>query len=177
MKQWREAFCSTTEPDPRESRAELRELKHWNEQLQRDLRRKDRALAATQADSLYSWVITYLPAPLRGASFYPYLFVDVFSRKILGWQVFDCESAELVHWFNGVHRRSSVTPDQCHAGLEQALLSARAQVYEKARQANPLRWSGQVRDWTYVYAVHLSPDTHQNKEPPTIQKTARFTTS
>ena len=24
-----------------------------------------------------------------------HLFVDLFSRKIVGWQVFDCESAEL----------------------------------------------------------------------------------
>jgi len=30
--------------------------------------------------------------------------------------------------------------------MDQALLSARAQVYDKARQANPLRWSRQVRD-------------------------------
>lgn len=49
LKQWREAFCSTTEPDPRESRAELRALKVKNEQLQRDLHRKDRALAETAA--------------------------------------------------------------------------------------------------------------------------------
>ena len=52
---------------------------------------------------------------------------------------------ELVHWYNGAHRRSSigfVTPDQRDAGLDQGLLSARAQVYEKARQANPLCWSG-----------------------------------
>jgi transposase InsO family protein len=27
--------------------------------------------------------------------FYLYLFVDIFSRKIVGWQVFDCESAQL----------------------------------------------------------------------------------
>jgi transposase-like protein len=49
LKQWREAFCSTTEPDPRESRAQLRALKVKNEQLQRDLHRKDRALAETAA--------------------------------------------------------------------------------------------------------------------------------
>jgi hypothetical protein len=33
LKQWREAFCSSTEPDPRESRAEVRALKVRNEQL------------------------------------------------------------------------------------------------------------------------------------------------
>ena len=49
LKRWREAFCSTSEPDPHQSRAELRALKVKNEQLQRDLHRKDRALAETAA--------------------------------------------------------------------------------------------------------------------------------
>ena len=59
-----------------------------------------------------------------------------------------------------------------HAGLDHALRRARAQVYEKARQSNPLRWSGQTRDWSYVDSVHLNHDTPQNKEPQTIQKAA-----
>lgn len=58
-------------------------------------RTKPRALVATQPDQIYCWDITYLPTPLRGTFFYWYLFVDVFSRKIVGWQVFDCERAEL----------------------------------------------------------------------------------
>ena len=58
-------------------------------------RSKPRALVATQPDQIYCWDITYLPSQLRGAYFYLYLFVDIFSRKIVGWQVFDCESAEL----------------------------------------------------------------------------------
>ena len=58
-------------------------------------RSKPRSLVATQPDQIYCWDITYLPTQLRGAYFYLYLFVDVFSRKIVGWQVFDCESAEL----------------------------------------------------------------------------------
>ena len=56
---------------------------------------KPRALVATQPDQVYCWDITYLPAPVRGMHFYLYLFVDIFSRKIVGWQVFDCESAQL----------------------------------------------------------------------------------
>jgi putative transposase len=56
---------------------------------------KPRALIATRADQIYCWDITYLPQQVRGSFFYLYLFVDVFSRKIVGWQVFDCESAEL----------------------------------------------------------------------------------
>jgi transposase InsO family protein len=44
---------------------------------------------------VYSWDITYLAGPLRGAFFYLYLFVDIFSRKIVGWRVEDEESMEL----------------------------------------------------------------------------------
>jgi transposase InsO family protein len=56
---------------------------------------KPRALVATQPDQVFCWDITYLPAPVRGMHFYLYLFVDIFSRKIVGWQVFDRESAQL----------------------------------------------------------------------------------
>lgn len=56
---------------------------------------KPRALVATKPDQIYSWDITYLPALVRGMYFYLYLFVDIFSRKIVGWQVYDRESADL----------------------------------------------------------------------------------
>ncbi len=55
---------------------------------------------------------------------------------------------DLAHWYNHQHRHSAigfVTPAQRHAGLDQALLDARTEVYEKARQANPQRWSRQAR--------------------------------
>jgi len=42
-----------------------------------------------------SWDITYLPGPVRGQFFYLYLVEDVWSRKILGWEVHTTESAEL----------------------------------------------------------------------------------
>ena len=58
-------------------------------------RSKPRALVATRPDHIYCWDITYLPTQVRGMFFYLYLFVDIFSRKVVGWQVFDCESAEL----------------------------------------------------------------------------------
>lgn len=58
-------------------------------------RSKPRALTATRPEQIFCWDITYLPTCVRGIHFYLYLFVDLFSRKIVGWQVFDCESAEL----------------------------------------------------------------------------------
>ncbi len=58
-------------------------------------RSRPRALTATRPEQIFCWDITYLPTCVRGIHFYLYLFVDLFSRKIVGWQVFDCESAEL----------------------------------------------------------------------------------
>ena len=42
-----------------------------------------------------SWDITYLKSHVRGEFFYLYLVVDVWSRKILGWEVHAVESTEL----------------------------------------------------------------------------------
>jgi putative transposase len=50
------------------------------------------ALAPNQ---LWSWDITYLKGPVRGGYFYLYLILDVFSRRIMGWQVHSEESMEL----------------------------------------------------------------------------------
>ena len=36
---------------------------------------------------VWCWDITYLPGPVRGMFFYLYLIVDLYSRKIVGWDV------------------------------------------------------------------------------------------
>jgi len=46
---------------------------------------------ATNPDQVWCWDISYLRAPVRGQFFYLYLFLDVWSRKIVGWRVFDRE--------------------------------------------------------------------------------------
>lgn len=48
LTQWRQDFCSTPR-ESKDSRAELRELQGQHEQLQRELRRKERALAEAAA--------------------------------------------------------------------------------------------------------------------------------
>ena len=50
---------------------------------------------AYQPNKLYSWDITYLLSSIRGQYFYLYLFLDIFSRKIVGWEVHENESMEL----------------------------------------------------------------------------------
>jgi putative transposase len=55
---------------------------------------RPRSLCAQAINCVYSWDITYLPSSIKGQYYYLYAFVDLFSRKIVGWQVFDCESTE-----------------------------------------------------------------------------------
>lgn len=49
LKSWRDAFCTAPISDTRESKAALRELQVKHEVLQRDLRRKEKALAEAAA--------------------------------------------------------------------------------------------------------------------------------
>ena len=42
---------------------------------------------AIRPNQIYSWDITYLMSSVRGQYFYLYLFLDVYSRKIVGWEV------------------------------------------------------------------------------------------
>ena len=68
-------------------------------------------------------------------------------------------------WYNNKHRHSNihyVTPSQRHDGLDVDILEARKQTYELARQNNPARWSGKVRNWKRKEEVLLNPE-NENK--------------
>jgi len=56
---------------------------------------RPREHVATGPWQVASWDITYLKSHVRGVFYYLYLVVDVWSRKILGWQVHEVESDEL----------------------------------------------------------------------------------
>ena len=56
--------------------------------------RKPRSHEAVGPNRVWSWDISYLPTPVRGLFYYLYLVVDLYSRKVVGWQVHDRESAE-----------------------------------------------------------------------------------
>ena len=49
---------------------------------------------ATAPDQVWMWDITYLNGPIKGKHYYLYLFLDLFSRKIVGWEVWEEETAE-----------------------------------------------------------------------------------
>lgn len=56
---------------------------------------RPKAYLATRPNQIYSWDITYLLSAIRGQYYYLYLFLDIFSRKIVGSEVYENESAEL----------------------------------------------------------------------------------
>ena len=49
---------------------------------------------ATGPNEVWVWDITWLPGPLAGTYYYLYLMLDLFSRKVVGWEVHEEESAE-----------------------------------------------------------------------------------
>jgi putative transposase len=208
---------------------------------------------ATAPRQVWCWDMTYLPAQVMGRWFYLYLILDLYSRKIVGWEVHETDladhaahlvrrtalaegvaamaekpvlhgdngstlkattvlamlnwlgvkpsysrprvsddnafaeslfrtakyrpefpakgfgnleqardwAADFVRWYNFDHRHSGiryVSPAQRHAGEDHRILAARHDLYLKARERNPARWSGATRNWQAVRTVTLNPE-------------------
>jgi len=208
---------------------------------------------ATAPGQVWCWDTTYLPTQIGGRWFYLYLILDLYSRKIVAFEVHDKEDAQhaahlvkraalaegiatspqkpvlhgdngatlkattvlamihwlgirpsysrprvsddnafaescfrtakyhpdfpkqgfqslkdarawaeaFVRWYNHDHRHSGiryVTPEQRHAGKDKDLLAARHQLYTKAREDNPRRWTRNTRNWSHQGSVTLNPD-------------------
>jgi len=89
------------------------QLVHRSAERAAQKRSKPRALCATAPNQLYSWDITYLPTLILGIFFYLYLFMDLFSRKIVGWQVYAEESSALAaDLMTDICRRENISPNQ-----------------------------------------------------------------
>ena len=89
------------------------QLRHRGAERPAQPRSKPRALLATAPDELFSWDITYLATPVKGIYFYLYLFMDIFSRKVVGWQVYETESSEqAAEVMRDICRREKIAPNQ-----------------------------------------------------------------
>jgi putative transposase len=71
------------------------QLKHRDKSKPAKNRYKPKAWIAYAPNQVYTWDITYLPSQVKGIFFYLYLVMDVFSRKVVGWQVHSEELSEL----------------------------------------------------------------------------------
>ena len=74
---------------------------------------------ATAPNQVWMWDITYLNGPVKGQFYYLYLFTDLFSRDIVGWEVWEEEDAthasELITKISMKQGRKTVDPLILHS--------------------------------------------------------------
>ncbi len=76
-------------------------------------KKKPKELKAQGPNQVYSWDITWVPSRISGMYFYLYMVMDIYSRKIVGWQVYEKESSALAaDLMTDICQREGVAPDQ-----------------------------------------------------------------
>jgi transposase InsO family protein len=73
---------------------------------------------ATAPRQVWSWDMSFLPAEIVGRWFYLYLILDIYSRKIVGWEVHETDDAD--HAAHLVHR--TALAEGIHAMAEKPVL-------------------------------------------------------
>lgn len=66
---------------------------------------------------------------------------------------------KFVYWYNNEHHHSGinyVTPEERHSGKDKILLKKRKETYRQAKEANPKRWSGKMKNLDYQKEVILN---------------------
>ena len=109
---------------------------------------------ATGPNQVWSWDITYLNTSIRGIYYKLYMILDIFSRKIVGWEVWLEESGE---YAAKLVERSVIAEGARNTPL--VLHSDNG----AARKAHPGRWTRKTRDWSLPDFVALNP-TKEMKE-------------
>jgi len=64
--------------------------------------KKPEPLVATAPNQIWSWDITWLKSSVRGWFFFAYVVIDIWSRKIVGWEIHEKECPDLA---SGLFRR------------------------------------------------------------------------
>ena len=73
-------------------------------------------LVATGPNQVWSWDITYLKTGVSGIFLYAYVIIDVWSRKIVGWEIHERDLPELaVEFFRRLSRRLKLKGVRLHA--------------------------------------------------------------
>lgn len=70
------------------------QMNHRGRAKAKQKRRLPTTHIAESANEVWSWDISYLSSWVRGQFFYLYLIMDIYSRKIVGWEVHDREGGE-----------------------------------------------------------------------------------
>jgi putative transposase len=69
-------------------------LQHHRGRSSRPISKPVTSHCATAPNQVWMWDITWLPGPVKGLFYYLYLILDLYSRKIIGWEIWNEESAE-----------------------------------------------------------------------------------
>lgn len=67
---------------------------HYRGRAERPSGQPKASHCATGPNQVWSWDISYMPGPIRGLYYYLYLIMDIFSRDMVGWEIWEEESAE-----------------------------------------------------------------------------------
>ncbi len=70
------------------------QLHHRGRAKDRQKSRPPTTHQARAANEVWTWDISYLPSGVRGRFFYLYLIMNIFSRKIVAWEVHEQECGE-----------------------------------------------------------------------------------
>lgn len=55
---------------------------------------KPKSHQATKANMVWTWDITYLKSDIKGQYYFLYLMMDIYSRKIVGWEIYKKQTSE-----------------------------------------------------------------------------------
>ncbi len=58
-------------------------------------RYKPKGFTATGPNQVWTWDITYLPAAIKGVFYYLYMITDIYSRKVVAWEVHNKQNDDL----------------------------------------------------------------------------------
>jgi transposase InsO family protein len=67
---------------------------HHRGRAKNPVRRPPASHSATAPNQVWTWDITFLKTPVRGIYYYLYMIVDIYSRCIVGWEVYEEETGE-----------------------------------------------------------------------------------
>ncbi len=70
------------------------QLTHRGKAKPKGTKTKPKGFNATGPKQVWTWDISYCPSTVIGQFFYLYMIEDIFSRKIVGWEVNESESGE-----------------------------------------------------------------------------------
>ena len=82
-------------------------------------------LEACGPDQVWSWDITKLKGPVRGVYYLLYAIIDIFSRKVVHWEIWPTESGTLAKEFieHAIAANGGIAPGAIHADRGTAMTS------------------------------------------------------